>query len=1167
MIFPSHLKMAKKKSRSINTHWLVGLLLVAAVWFGVSSYGQLKSSLINLPFGSNLNKEARNVIMEKFGNLPLSFVENRGQKTQDVLYSVENAGYQINLGQSGIEYRFNTSTPRHSTTAPSEEDLMGKAGSMADEEAGSGSTSSFLQQFVNSSANDIEGEVKLSGTVNIYKGQTTFTGIPTFQQVRYKNLYEGIDLVVGGINRQLKSYYVVAPGAQVTNIKVQYPFATLSMAENGALVVNNGQGELREEKPYVYQIVNEREVEVSAAYAIENDSTYTFSIGSFDPSLPLIIDPYLSYASYLGSSQPERAHVQVDNAGNIYIIRSGLPNGTTEDVTVTKLSADGSSLIYSTSIGGSSLDRSYGSQLDASGAIYLAGSTRSSDFPTMSAAQEAFGGGEEDGFAVKLNPSGALEYSTYLGGSLYETADDIAVDASGAAYVGGFTRSPDYPTTSGALRETRVAQAANNSDVTVTKLSPSGSTIVYSTYIGANGGEVLNGIDVDGSGRAHITGGSTGGWPTTAGSYIPAEIPSGGWDGVYAILSPDGSTVEYSTYFGGMGYDVGWALQVDATGNAYVAGSTASSGIAQSLGTYSGPSGATFYGDAFLLKFDGDGGGMEFLKYLGGSNEDIALVIHIGSSGAIYVAGQTKSSNFPTTSSALQTQLSGSTDAFVSKLSASGDLQFSSLLGGSDAEVAMGVAEFGGNIYVVGGTSSTDFPLAGNSFATDMGASRDSFLAIINPLTSPPQPVSEFPAGPTKASNVAFEVGNTANTSVDITFMLDNTSLACESPEVNHVVPNVEPNALASFNYESEREGQSISDGEVHVCITANDSPPLVGTFTMDNQSPTFTVNYTSIDASQTINATGTYPVTITASEPLSDLPTLSIRNPSSQVDPNRITDALPTQVAETQFVYSRLISDDPEATGGAREEYTFTATDLAGNPAVAQPVPGAMLQLSGGSRIIEEQAQEEEQVAPEQAAESTEREAAPIQMEEEQSPVQQVAEDSRIIVEEAVVEEPIHEAAPAESEPAQDPYQLAEQQLEQIAESLEGEGFQTSSIGNLEDDYITVTNLKSLFITFIPSFESEFLQVHTSFTSSSKITELAVLAKVVEKYAAVVLPNMKADWEEATTFEKNNNVAALWYKKYLSITSVPLTRSAAATNKAEVANIIRALLSKYAKK
>jgi hypothetical protein len=482
----------------------------------------------------------------------------------------------------------------------------------------------------------------------------------------------------------------VAPGADPRLVTLAFEGARdVHIDARGELVLGVEGGEVRQHKPVVYQEVAGVRQEVAGRYVIKGKRQVGFRVAAYDPSRPLVIDPVLVYSTYLGGS------------------------------------------------GASVGEGGEGIAVDGAGSAYVTGTAVSADFPTTAgAAQTTHAGGFADAYVTKLNASGSgLVFSTYLGGSGQDTGNGIAVDVAGIAYVTGVTNSTDFPTTAGAAQTTN----AGNGDAFVTKLDATGSGLAYSTYLGGSDGDGGNGIAVDAAGSAYVTGetGQTTDFPTTAGALQTA--PAGSSDGFVTKLDATGSGLVYSTYLGGGAADFVFDIAVDAAGSAYVTGGTTGDFPTTAGALQTNYAGGAF--DAFVTKLNATGSGLVFSTYLGGGTEvgsDIGFGIAVDGAGRAYVMGRTESPDFPTTAGALQMAPAGRSDAFVTKLDATGSgLVFSTCLGGSEVEFSGDIAlDDGGSAYVTGQTQSTDFPTTPGAAQTTHAGDFDAFVTKLHPTGS-----------------------------------------------------------------------------------------------------------------------------------------------------------------------------------------------------------------------------------------------------------------------------------------------------------------------------------------------------------------------------------------------------------------------------------------------
>jgi hypothetical protein len=526
----------------------------------------------------------------------------------------------------------------------------------------------------------LDGETMLPGKANYFLGSDQAawrTGLPTFGAVVSLSLYPAINLRYDGSGSRLKSEYTVLPGGDLRRVRLRYSTSAgprlPGLDKAGDLHVAS-RTPLTAQAPAAWQDVGPLRVPVSVGYVVLADGTAGFRAGAYDKTRPLHVSTSLSYSTYLGGAGTDNGSmVSVDSAGNAYVV----------------------------------------------------GLTYSVNFPLANPYQGT-NGGDSDVYVSKINPSGtALVYSTYLGGSGHDEAWGLGLDSLGSAYVAGFTGSTNFPVA-------YPFQGTNHGglDAFVSKLSPSGSNLVYSTYIGGSGDDHAWSLAVSGQ-SAYIAGDTLSpDFPT----YHPLQSSNRGQgDAFVARFSPSGAGLIFSTYLGGTGQDTALGIAVDGAGNAYVTGGASSNDMPIPAANVFQP----YYRggvDAIVAKFSPDGSQLLYCTYLGGSNFDLGSALAVRPSGQVLVTGNTQSPDFPLLHP-VQPVKSVATDSFIAELSSSGSwLIYSTYLGGNgDYDAGYGAAvDSTGDSYVSGITDSTDFPTA-NAIQPQNGGQSDLYLSELSP--------------------------------------------------------------------------------------------------------------------------------------------------------------------------------------------------------------------------------------------------------------------------------------------------------------------------------------------------------------------------------------------------------------------------------------------------
>jgi hypothetical protein len=738
------------------------------------------------PEASSTNKGiARTHLIETYAQLPLSFEANEGQTDTQVRFISRVGAYTLFLTANEAVLAFKKPLPESNAQliASNTTQYHKSAGNLSSNyHADSKQTSAVRIRLegANGSPN-IEGIEQAYSKSNYFVGNDPkkwHTNIPNYSKVKYRNVYNGVDMIYYGNQRQLEYDFQVAPGINPGIIKLSYKGVSKIRIDNsGDLVLETPYGQIRQHKPFAYQEVNGMKKKVSADYIIDAKRRIGFKLGRYDTTRRLVIDPVLSYSTYLGGTNFDNGEgIAVDSSGNAYVtgVTTSMNFPTTSkafqpgyggdtftfqgDAFVAKLNASGTALIYATYLGGNSGDNGFDIKVDSAGNAYVVGATTSPDFPTTLGAfqqQLALANGATSGrdvFVTKLNPTGSsLIYSTYLGG----TGDDgffgqaIAIDQPGNAYVIGSTNSVDFPITPGAFQPVKpmgpCVDGSCHQDAFITKLNTTGASLVYSTYLGGSGSDALlgYGIALDSAGNVYVTGSTeSADFPTTPGAFQSSSAGALGGDAFVTKLNAAGTALVYSTYLGGSdNRDLGLDIAVDSSGNAYVIGETSSADFPTTPGAFqTAQTGISDFRDAFVTKLNSAGSALVYSTYLGGQSLDQGTGIAIDQSGAAYVTGLTGSTDFPTTSNAIQTELLGlsTTDVFVTKLNATGSaLEFSTYLGGTGIEVGLDITlDSPGNVYLTGRTSSSNFPITPGAFQATNNGFFDAFISKIGGLAS-----------------------------------------------------------------------------------------------------------------------------------------------------------------------------------------------------------------------------------------------------------------------------------------------------------------------------------------------------------------------------------------------------------------------------------------------
>ncbi len=601
-----------------------------------------------------------------YGNSPMSFEANQGQVDSRVNFLSRGKGYEL----------FLTSTEAVLSLAPA-------SGTAAD--ASASSVLSMELVGANSTAS-IAGEDQLAAKSNYLRGSDPskwITNVPSFARVDYQDVYSGVNLAYHGNGQRLEYDFTVAPGADPSAIRLRFRGATgIELDAQGNLLLHSAAGDIVEHAPVLYQGDGADRQAIAGGYVIQEDGTVGFAVGPYDAARPLVIDPVQAYSTYLGNG--------------------GALNDLTQGAAGNAVAVDGD------------------------GNAYVTGAVWSSAFPkTVGSLQPAFVAAGYDAFATKLNPSGQVVFSTYLGGNPDESGvhevtengytdirgyqiastsgEGIAVDSTGAIYVTGSTSAfdgGDFLKVIGFVPTVNAFQkqyGGGASDAFVAKLDPTGATLAYSSYFGGTALDEGSGIAVDAAGNAYIVG------STVTGSYEQGLQA----DAFVVKINPTGGLVYQQPFGGSSTYTVGNAIAADAKGNVYFAGNTTDTELATPLaGSFGGS-------DLMVGRLDPDGGLLALVR-IGGERDDFAYGIALDAANDAYLTGTTLSLHFPTTDQAFQKEKPRSVNfvpnAFVTKLDPElAHVIYSTFLGGST----------GVSVVVGGVTRTADYGDSGYAIAVD----------------------------------------------------------------------------------------------------------------------------------------------------------------------------------------------------------------------------------------------------------------------------------------------------------------------------------------------------------------------------------------------------------------------------------------------------------------
>jgi len=831
-----------------------------------------------------LPPSARERVKASFADLPLGFEQNSGQTDPQVKYMAHANGYTLFLTNHDAVFAFHAkSSASERPTGHGPLALQAKS----EPHAQPNSQAVVRMQLVGGNSNALlTASDQLPGKSNYIRGNNPknwHTDVSHYARVSYKNIYPGINLAYHGEQSKLEFDFIVAPESNPAPIDLAFNGAQhLATDASGNLIVSSGAGDVVLHKPVAYQQHSGTRQPVDARFVLRADNQVRLELGSYDRSRELVIDPTVTYATYLGGNTEDDGYaIAFDSTGAAYVTGQtnssnfptlgGVPPNVVRvnfAVFVTKFAVNGQSLVYSTYVDGGSSDTGTSSgnaiAVDASGDAFVAGGTSSTIFPVIAGAFQNSNGGGLDAFVFELNSAGsALLHSTYLGGSGNDVANGIAVDVSGNVYLVGATTSSNFP------HLNPIQGFVPTSDGFVTKLNPALGALVYSTWLGGGSLDFASAVALDSSNDVYVTGG-TGSktFPITSGAFQTTCHSCTGtlYNAFITVINTAGSAYKYSTYLGGSNNDEGLGIAVDSSGDAYVTGETSSSSSfpLQSAwqSTYGGGS-----SDAFVTELNPAnpaGTALIYSTFLGGNSNDVGTSIAVDGGNNAYVTGQTGSTTFPVVSPT-QSTLGGGNDAFVSELNSGGSqLIFSTYLGGllsEDTPVGGGSGALGGiavdgpgaNIYVTGNTASTDFPTVAPYQSTNGGVSPPKVNAFVAKYAQPAFAIAATPLSPTPlgqgssaTSTVTISAlnGFTGDVSLSCTVVSEPTSAT--SPPTCQFAPSPVSGAGTSTLTVSTTSTTTVGAYTINV-VGTGPSTTQTASVSLNVTAPAFTISATTL--------------------------------------------------------------------------------------------------------------------------------------------------------------------------------------------------------------------------------------------------------------------------------------------------------------------------------
>ncbi|MEA1981019.1 MAG: SBBP repeat-containing protein [candidate division Zixibacteria bacterium] len=676
----------------------------------------------------------------------LHFTPNHGQFEEQIKFRSETPGATIWFTQNEVYYQLSKIT----NTEP-EPNILNEFGITPNLSKNKIEFLLIKSSFINSNSNPkISSSQITSHNSNYFIGNNPAkwkTDIPSYRQITYHDIYDGIDIKFYGNPSKMEYDFVVSPGSSPSQIKIQYEGVNnLTLLPNGNLQIETDFGILTENKPISFQEIDNIKIPIEGNFEIYDNNSFGFKFESdYDPNIPLIIDPVLNYSTFFGGSGNDFARdMCIDSNGSIYItgyttsadfpVHSAFDynydgGGTSEyDVVVFKMSATGDTLFYSTYFGGhEDSEIALSIDVDISGNIIITGQTNSDDMPFLNPFQSALSG-NSDAFIMSLSEAGNdLLYSTYYGGSSDDYGSSIIFESGNIAYLAGTTTSPDLPLNGTPLS----GNISGSGDAFLAKFDLSSGALSNATYLGGSQTESALSVKVGSAGNIYVSG-------YTISEDFPMENPifntyAGGGtsigDAFILIIDNTLSSLNFSTYLGGSADEVAIALSLDNNDRMYITGFTTSNNfpVYNAYDQYYND-----IADAFITCIESNGDSLIYSTYLGGTEVDFGSDLTCDEFGYVFITGNTQSTNFPVLN-AIDNHYNGSNDIFVTSINSTGDsLLYSTYFGGSQFESVYGIViDTGKNVTITGYTNSSNFPII-NAYDDTYNSANDIFIARID---------------------------------------------------------------------------------------------------------------------------------------------------------------------------------------------------------------------------------------------------------------------------------------------------------------------------------------------------------------------------------------------------------------------------------------------------